>query len=538
MNKSALHRVAGRGALALSCVLAALVALSSTAAAARFRVATSEGTIVNIEAAKTAHTLAHDLFMEPDGTVYVQTGDIPAMWLRDSSAQMQPYLRFATDVPTLRPWFRRVIEREARNIDADPYANAFRADYSVWERKWELDSLSYPIVLTSTYWLETHDAAIFGVSLHHALKRIVETYACEERHAACSTYERPDLSAATRGGGAEGTGLIWSGFRPSDDPTEEPFNIPQEMFAAVALRDLATLARVGYGDTALAARAVALSSRIQLAIERYGRFYDFRFGWIYVYETDGRGHVRLMDDANIPDLLAAPLYGYLSKEDRTYADTRRFALSDANPYYYRGHVVSGVGSPHTPKGWVWPLAIATRAMTAQDSAEVAEQLAMLASTTAATGFVPESVDPDDPTQFTRAEFGWANAHYSDVLFRTGSTFRTPLLPPLVGDPFQPVHMPVLVTGLAALENDTAVVTALTRLFPADPVMPVQRAADRSALPAQEMARSGRTGAPGIRVLAMASGSSAATVTTSPSSPLRRAARNASIASGSAYCSPT
>src|SRR5664279_3125713 len=172
-----------------------------------------------------------------------------------------------------------------------------------------------PLVFAGSYWAATHDRRMFSAKFHQALGRIVATYDCEERHFACSTYHRPDVSPATRGGGASGTGLIWCAFRPSDDPTTRPFNIPQEMFATVALRELADLARVGYADRALASRALALSARVDAGIERYGRFYDFRFGWIYAYETDGRGDVRLMDDANIPNLLAASLYGYVEQSN-------------------------------------------------------------------------------------------------------------------------------------------------------------------------------------------------------------------------------
>jgi meiotically up-regulated gene 157 (Mug157) protein len=265
--------------------------------------------------------------------------------------------------------------------------------------------------------------------------------------------------------------LIWCAFRPSDDPTKRPFNIPQEMFATVALCELADLARVGYADRALATRALALSARVHAGIERYGRYYDFRFGWIYAYETDGRGDVRLMDDANIPILLAAPLYGYLVESSSIYANTRRFVLSRTNPYFFEGRAVSGIGSPHTPDRWVWPLAIATRAMTAGSRMEVAQQLAMLAAATETTGTVPESVNADDPSLFTRAEFGWANATYADLLFRTVSTFRALRAPPAMRwlDRSR-TPMPALVGGLVALENDAAIVSALKRLFPTKPIL--------------------------------------------------------------------
>jgi meiotically up-regulated gene 157 (Mug157) protein len=211
-----------------------MLCITSASQAAVFHVALRQPDLTRVEAAKLLHTLANDLFVEPDGTVYVRTGDIPAMWLRDSSAQLEPYIRFSGQVPSLRPWFRAVIERNAHNIIADPYANAFRPDYGVWERKWEVDSLAYPLVFAGSYWRATHDRTIFSATFHHELERTVATYECEERHFACSTYHRSELSPATRGGGARATGLIWCAFRPSDDPTTRPFNIPQEMFASVA----------------------------------------------------------------------------------------------------------------------------------------------------------------------------------------------------------------------------------------------------------------------------------------------------------------
>jgi meiotically up-regulated gene 157 (Mug157) protein len=457
--------------LASAIVLGIMLGTLSVSRAAVFHVELRQPGLTSVAAAKLLHTLANDLFVESDGTVYVRTGDIPAMWLRDSSAQLEPYVRFTGQVPSLRPWFRAVIERNARNIVADPYANAFRADYGVWERKWEVDSLAYPLLFARSYWLATHDRTIFSMEFHQMLSLTVATYECEERHFACSTYHRNDLSPVTRGGGASDTGLIWCGFRPSDDPTTRPFNIPQEMFATVALRELADLARVGYADHALATRALALSARVHAGIERYGRFYDFRYSWIYVYETDGRGDVRLMDDANIPNLLAAPLYGYVLQSSPIYANTRRFVLSRANPYFFEGRAVSGIGSPHTPERWVWPLAIATRAMTAGNRMEVAQQLAMLAATRGTSGTIPESVNADDPSLFTRAEFGWANATYADLLFRTASTFRgLPAPNAMRWLDHDRTPMPALVAGLTALENDAAIVSALKRLFPTTPIL--------------------------------------------------------------------
>ena len=147
----------------------------------------------DIQTAQLFHTLLHDFFLEDDATTYVQTGDIPAMWLRDSSAQTIPYIRFQHAYPVLRARFAGVIERDARNILTDPYANALQADYTVWERKWEVDSLAWPVILASVYWRSTRDATVFTPDLHRALRSIVDTYVCEEHHRTCSNYAYPEL---------------------------------------------------------------------------------------------------------------------------------------------------------------------------------------------------------------------------------------------------------------------------------------------------------------------------------------------------------
>ncbi|HEY5339622.1 MAG TPA: glycoside hydrolase family 125 protein, partial [Candidatus Aquilonibacter sp.] len=179
----------------------------------------------------------------------------------------------------------------------DPYANAFTAGYRVWEHKWEVDSLTYPMLLTWAYYARTHDRRIFSSRLHDAMRRIVATYACEQRHAECSHYHYP----GTPTGGVPYTGMIWGAFRPSDDSVTYGFNIPQQMGALIALEDLGTLAVIGFNDTQLAAQAAALHVAVAAGIDRYGSVYNFRYGWIYAFEVDGRGRSIEMDDANMPN---------------------------------------------------------------------------------------------------------------------------------------------------------------------------------------------------------------------------------------------
>lgn len=408
----------GARSLAIA-ALAALIALHAPPARAETLVVPLTGKRTrDIATEQLFHTLLRDFSLEDDATTYVQTGDISAMWLRDSSAQTIPYIRFQLAYPVLRERFAGVIARNARNVLTDPYANALDADYHVFERKWEIDSLAWPVVLTFVYWRTTRDRTVFTDDLHRALQRIVATYRCEEQHRACNRYRYPYHTYADDNYN-EATGMIWGAFRPSDDSVHYRFNIPQNAMAVVALRDIELLANDGYGDAKLAEAAQALGARVQVGVERYGRFYDSRqHAWMYAYETDGFGRYNLMDDANIPNLTTLPYIDWCSAYDPTYLATRKFALSMDNPFYFSGRYAEGLGSPHTPYGYVWPLGIIGRALTATSSAEVADAITTLAETDGESGLIHESFYPGGYWRFTRPEFGWANALGAELFFRS------------------------------------------------------------------------------------------------------------------------
>ena len=418
-----------------------------------------------IEAASLFHTFFNDFFRQRDGTVYVQTGDIPAMWLRDSSTQTMPYVRFEPFYPVLSQSLNGVIQRNAKNVLADPYANAFTADYHVWERKWEIDSLAWPVLLAWQYWTQTHDRSLFTPALHAALRTVVATYRCEQRHDRCIEYSY-DYFTRTHDAYNPDTGMIWDAFRPSDDPVTYRFNIPQEALAVVALIDLAALSRDGYADGELARRATAMAARVQVGIARYGLVYSARYGAMYAYETDGLGHYELMDDANVPNLLALPEIGWCSNYDPTYVNTRNFALSPANPWYFRGRYAQGLGSPHTPYGFVWPLGIIARALTSTSSTEVEESISTLAETDSADGLIHESFYPGGYWRFTRAEFGWANALYAELIFRTIAGFRAmPTSPYGTMLPFElPNRTPPLERPLTRVKNAALLIESLGQLL--------------------------------------------------------------------------
>lgn len=398
-------------------------------------------------------------------TTYVQTGDIPAMWLRDSAAQTIPYVRFEPAFPVLRERMSGVIEREAHEIVLDPYANAFRANYSVFERKWEVDSLAWPVLLAWIYWRTTDDAEIFTNEVHRAFGLVVSTYECEEEHARCSKYAYYRRTMSSNASNPN-TGMIWSAFRPSDDAVVYHFNIPQNAIAVVALRALATMAQSAYGDRALAARAVALAQRVESGIAMYGQIYDTRYGWIYVYETDGLGHDLMMDDANLPDLLSLPYLGWCSAYDPTYVNTRNFALSRDDPFYYSGTYAQGLGSPHTPRDNVWPLGIITRALTSTSTLEVSTAVTTLAQTDSEAGLIHESFYDNGYWRFTRSDFGWANALYAELIFRTvAGDVSTPFVTPGVIEPFEMrTETPSLVPRVVQIENEMQLLDALSRLL--------------------------------------------------------------------------
>jgi uncharacterized protein len=454
-----------RARAALAALLIALAA-APRAGAQTLVVPLTGQRVRNIETATLFHTLFTDFFLEDDTTTYVQTGDIPAMWLRDSSAQTIPYVRFQVAYPVLRTRFAGVIERNARNITTDPYANAFQADYHVWERKWELDSLAAPVILASVYWRHTGDRSFFTPGLHAALRQVVTTYQCETRHRTCSKYAYP-YPEPTQNAYNPNTGMIWCAFRPSDDPVTYRFNIPQNVVGVVALHDIRQLAVDGYRDSALARDAQALEAQVERGILEYGIFYNERRGrWMYAYETDGFGNDNLMDDANIPNLTTLPYLDWTSAEDPVYANTRAFTLSFDDPYYFWGTYARGLGSPHTPYGFVWPLGIIGRALTSRSTTEVADAITTLAETDSENGLIHESFYPNGYWRFTRPEFGWANALYAELLFRSlagaetiGFTPDGPILP------FETrTRTPRLVPLPTQIENEAELFGTLGRLL--------------------------------------------------------------------------
>lgn len=373
-----------------------------------------------------------------DGSHFVITGDIPAMWLRDSAAQVRPYIKYANEDAELKNIIKSIIEKHAEYIAIDPYSNAFNAkektnehgyqdttDFEskwIWERKYEVDSLCASLYLAYEYYELIKDTSIFTSQLKKMIEAIVDTFTTEQRHDKSPYFFRrincvksDTLPMNGRGRPVNYTGMTWSGFRPSDDACKFGYLIPSNMMAVVALRYAKTLAEVGFKDYELAERCANLAEEIDDGIQSYGIVNHPKYGSIYAYETDGFGNYNLMDDANSPSLLSIPYIGYADVNDEIYQNTRRFILSEDNPFYFAGKVAKGIGSPHTPQNYIWHISLTMQILTSIDKNEIDECIKMLAASTAGTNFMHEGFDVDDPSCFTREWFAWANTIFAQMV---------------------------------------------------------------------------------------------------------------------------
>ncbi|AOA01415.1 glycoside hydrolase family 125 protein [Carnobacterium maltaromaticum] len=367
--------------------------------------------------------------------IFVITGDIPAMWLRDSSAQIKPYLVIANQDPKIKEMIQGLLERQVKCILIDPYANAFNETENgacyhqditemngwIWERKYEVDSLCYPIELAYLLWKKTGETNHFTKEFKQAAETIINLFKTEQRHEN-STYrferfgERPEDTLSNNGLGEPCgyTGMTWSGFRPSDDSCTFNYLVPANMFAVVILGYLAEIFEEIYHEKTAVEEANQLKEEINRGIEEWG-IVEHEGKKVYAYEVDGLGNYVLMDDANVPSLLAAPYLGYCEIDDAIYQQTRAVLLSEKNPYYYEGNYLKGIGSEHTPKEYVWPIALAIQGLTTNKKAEKIEMLNKLVETEAGTNYMHEGINVNNPNEYTREWFSWANMMFCELL---------------------------------------------------------------------------------------------------------------------------
>lgn len=383
------------------------------------------------------NTIEKTVSVDQNGAAFVITGDIPAMWLRDSSCQLRPYLMLCGEDEELAGLIEKVIWRQFDFIAKDPYANAFNNGNTgmghqddrtemkpfIWERKYEIDSLCFPLQLSYLFWKNSGRISHFTDNWKKSAEVIMQVFRTEQYHMSRSDYsfERtdcPETDTLPEGGkGApvrDGIGLVWSGFRPSDDACRYGYLIPSNMFLCVVMEELAEILTEVYRDQEMADRAEKLAEEVRAAIEQHAVVEENgkRF---YAYEVDGLGNYLIMDDANLPSLLSIPYFGYASQESELYRSTREVILSERNPYYYSGKCLKGIGSPHTPEHFVWDIGIAMEGLTGASAKEQESILQTLVENDGGTGLMHESINCDDDSDYTREWFSWANAIYSELV---------------------------------------------------------------------------------------------------------------------------
>lgn len=370
---------------------------------------------------------------------YVITGDIDAMWLRDSTAQVWPYLSLTKGDKKLQQLLAGVINRQTKCIHIDPYTNAFYKDGSkesewkktdltdmkpgIHERKWEVDSLCYPIRLAYKYWKVTGDVSPFDVQWKEAIQLTVKTFKEQQRKDGDGPYKFERITSWATDGVPNGgygypvkpVGLICSIFRPSDDATIFPFLIPSNFFAVVSLKQAAEMINKIHGDTTLANECVLVSDEVNKALQQYAITIHPKFGKVFAYEVNGFGSFNLMDDANIPSLLSLPYLNAVSNSNVVYQNTRRLVLSSYNPFFFKGKAGEGIGGPHAGMNMIWPLSVIIRGLTSNNDAEIKQCITTLVKTHAGTGFMHEAFHKDDPKKFTRKWFAWANTIFGEFI---------------------------------------------------------------------------------------------------------------------------
>lgn len=380
---------------------------------------------------------------------FVYTGDIHAMWLRDSGAQVWPYIYLTAEDEALKNMIAGVINCQFSLICIDPYANAFNngPTGSEWEsdltdmnpylheRKWEIDSHCYPLRLAYEYWKVTGDTSVFGDTWIEAIKTILKTLKEQQRKDGLGPYHFQRVTASQLdtkccsgyGNPVNPVGLIVSSFRPSDDATTFDFLVPSNFFAVSSLRKAAEILKKVNKERKIAAECTALADEVEAALKKYAVVEHPEYGKIYAFEVDGFGNRFLMDDANVPSLLAL---GYLDPSflnDPVYQNTRKFVWSRNNPYFFKGTAGEGIGGPHIGYDMIWPMSIMMKAFTSSDDAEIKWCIETLMKTDAGTGFMHESFNKNDPTNFTRAWFAWQNTLFGELIIHLIDTGKLELL---------------------------------------------------------------------------------------------------------------
>lgn len=369
---------------------------------------------------------------------FVVTGDINAEWLRDSTNQLLQYQPLAKKDKKIFNLILGAINTQMEYVIQSPYCNAFQPPPAsklaatqngqddivhpayepnfVFECKYELDSLAHFLALGNTFYNNTKSLAFLTPRWYKALDTVLvvldqqsqSTFDSETGRFEQNAYRfsrRTDQGTETlplSGVGNPlnyGTGLIRSAFRPSDDATILGFYIPANAQMAVELKRTA--------EVLIAAKEIGLANTLERraqsitdGIWHHGVVQHKNYGRVFAYEVDGYGSQILMDDANVPSLLALPIMGFLNRTDPVYQNTRKMLLSKAgNPYYLEGKDFHGIGGPHVGLRHAWPMALLLQAMTSDNDTEIMGCVNMVLKASPL-GLVHESINVNTIRDYT------------------------------------------------------------------------------------------------------------------------------------------
>jgi uncharacterized protein len=375
---------------------------------------------------------------------FVITGDIQALWLRDSANQIIPYAPYIAQDDSLKALFQGLINRQAHSILIDSFANAFNFNASgagaqtdirkppmtkaVFEGKYEIDSLC--AFLKLSYWFNFYGelssgdySAVYDGTWYNAVTTLLDTInvmmttngLSEEQpylFSRMTTVATDTLYNNGKGPPAKIIGMSRQLFRPSDDAVTLPFNIPGNAMACTELTHLVDLLSTIGGHHELKSYAADTKETLCAALSA-----ELAKGQLIPFEVDGYGSRYFMDDANIPSLLSLPVLGYMGASNPSYVATRDFVLSTENPYYFTGPEGHGIGGPHEGYNMTWPMAIITTAMTSDDDEEILDCLQMLKDSARRTGFMHEAFNVNNVNDYTRSWFAWANGLFGEMMLQ-------------------------------------------------------------------------------------------------------------------------